>query len=172
MSQGISVDFARRVVKSRIGITEDDKQRVLAIQEEMSIGTQQDTMQVILDAADTAIALSGVLDCQPVEVAERVEELREALEQQQRRNQELQAKLVEAEQMVGVAGGSSTNKVIEQSLTMAHEFNAHLKAENERIRQELSASNREVGQLRSQLSRFEASQQQLTKINGIQAPSF
>ena len=155
------------IVMSRIGITEDDKQRVLAIQEEMSIGTQQDTMQVILDAADTAIALSGVLDCQPVEVTERVEELREALEQQQRQNQELQAKLVEAEQMVGVAGGSSTNKVIEQSLAMAHEFNAHLKAENERIRQELSAANREVGQLRSQLSRFEASQQQLTQLQQL-----
>ena len=155
------------IVMSRIGITEDDKQRVLAIQEEMSIGTQQDTMQVILDAADTAIALSGVLDCQPVEVTERVEELREALEQQQRQTQELQAKLVEAEQMVGVAGGGSTNKVIEQSLAMAHEFNAHLKAENERIRQELSAANREVGQLRSQLSRFEASQQQLTQLQQL-----
>ena len=154
------------IVMSRIGITEDDKQRVLAIQEEMSIGTQQDTMQVILDAADTAIALSGVLDCQPVEVAERVEELREALEQQ-RQNQELQAKLVEAEQIMGVAGSSSTNKVIEQSLAMAHEFNAHLKAENERIRQELSAANREVGQLRSQLSRFEASQQQLTQLQQL-----
>ena len=42
---------------SRIGITEDDKQRVLAIQEKMSIGTQQDTMQAILNAADAAIAL-------------------------------------------------------------------------------------------------------------------
>jgi len=155
------------IVMSRIGITEDDKQRVLAIQERMSLGTQQDTMQVILDAADTAIALSGVLDCQPVEVTERVEELREALEQQQRQNQELQAKLVEAEQMAGVAGGGSTNKVIEQSLAMAHEFNAHLKAENERIGQELSAANREVGQLRSQLSRFEASQQQLTQLQQL-----
>lgn len=155
------------IVMSRIGITEDDKQRVLAIQEEMSIGTQQDTMQVILDAADTAISISGVLDCQPVEVAGRVEELREALEKQQRENRELQAKLAEAEQMVGVAGGSSTNKVIEQSLAMAHEFNAHLKAENERIRQELSAANSEVGQLRSQLNRFEASQQQLTQLQQL-----
>ena len=155
------------IVMSRIGITEDDKQRVLAIQEEMSIGTQQDTMQVILDAADTAISISGVLDCQPVEVAGRVEELREALEQGRRQNRELQAKLAEAEQMVGVAGGSSTNKVIEQSLAMAHEFNAHLKAENERIRQELSAANSEVGQLRSQLSRFEASQQQLTQLQQL-----
>ena len=155
------------IVMSRIGITEDDKQRVLAIQEEMSIGTQQDTMQVILDVADTAISLSGVLDCQPVEVAGRVEELREALEKQQRENRELQAKLAEAEQMVGVAGGSSTNKVIEQSLAMAHEFNAHLKAENERIRQELSTANSEMGQLRSQLSRFEASQQQLTQLQQL-----
>lgn len=155
------------IVMSRIGITEDDKQRVLAIQEEMSIDTQQDTMRVILDAADTAISLSGVLDCQPVEVAGRVEELREALEKQQRENRELQAKLAEAEQMVGVAGGSSTNKVIEQSLAMAHEFNAHLKAENERIRQELSAANSEVGHLRSQLSRFEASQQQLTQLQQL-----
>ena len=155
------------IVMSRIGITEDDKQRVLAIQEEMSIGTQQDTMQVILDVADTAISLSGVLDCQPVEVAGRVEELREALEKQQRENRELQAKLAEAEQMVGVAGGSSTNKVIEQSLAMAHEFNAHLKAENERIRQELSTANSEMGQQRSQLSRFEASQQQLTQLQQL-----
>ena len=155
------------IVMSRISITEDDKQRVLSIQEEMSIGTQQDTMQVILDAADTAIALSGVLDCQPVEVAERVGELREALEQQQQQNRELQAKLAEAEQIVGVAGGSSTNKVIEQSLAMAHEFNAHLKAENERIRQELGTANKEVEQLRSQLSRFEASQQQLTQLQQL-----
>lgn len=155
------------IVMSRIGITENDKQRVLAIQEEMSIGTQQDTMQVILDAADAAIVLSEALSCQPVEVAEQVEELGEKLQQQQRQNQELQARLAEAEQMVGVAEGSSTHKVIEQSLAMAHEFNAHLKAENERIRQELNAANSEIGQLRSQLSRFEASQQQLTQLQQL-----
>ena len=158
------------IVMSRIGITEDDKQRVLAIQEEMSIGTQQDTMQAILNAADAAIALAGVLECQPTEVAERVEKLREALEQGRRQNRELQTKLAEAEQMVGVAGGSTgTNKVIEQSLAMAHEFNTHLKGENERIRQELSAANSEMGQLRSQLSRFEASQQQLTQLQQLLA---
>ncbi|MEO1445914.1 MAG: protelomerase family protein [Cyanobacteria bacterium J06635_11] len=156
------------IVMSRIGITEDDKQRVLAIQDEMNIGTQQDTMQAILNAADTAITLSDVLECQPVEVAERVEELRKALEQERRQNRELQAKLAEAEQMVGVAGGgTSTNKVIEQSLAMAHEFNTHLKGENERIRQELSVANNEVETLRSQLSRFEASQQQLTQLQQL-----
>ncbi|NJM97777.1 MAG: hypothetical protein HC800_12030 [Phormidesmis sp. RL_2_1] len=155
------------IAMSRIGIAENDKQRVLAIQKEMSIGTQQDTMQVILDAADTAIALSGVLDCQPVEVAERVEALRGALAQQQRQNRELQAKLVEAEQRVVVAGGSSTNKVIEQSLAMAHEFNTHLKAENERMRQDLSAASSEVETLRSQLTRFETSQQQLTQLQQL-----
>ena len=158
------------IVMSRIGITEDDKQRVLAIQEEMSVGTQQDTMQAILNAADAAIALSGVLECQPTEVAERVEELGEALEQGRRQNRELQAKLAEAEQMIGVAGSSTgTNKVIEQSLAMAHEFNTHLKGENERIRQELSAANSEIGQLRSQLTRFEASQQQLTQLQQLLA---
>ena len=156
------------IVMSRIGITEDDKQRVLAIQEEMSIGTQQDTMQAILNAADAAIALSGVLECQPTEVAERVEELREALEQGRRQNRELQAKLAEAEQMVGVAGGSTgTNKVIEQSLAMAHEFNTHLKGENERVRQQLGAANAKVETLRSQLTRFEASQQQLTQLQQL-----
>ena len=46
---------------SRIGITEDDKQRVLAIQNELNLGTQQDAMQVILDAADTAISLADEL---------------------------------------------------------------------------------------------------------------
>ena len=158
------------IVMSRIGITEDDKQRVLAIQEEMSIGTQQDTMQAILNAADAAITLAGVLECQPTEVAERVEELREALEQGRRQNRELQAKLAEAEQMVGVAGGGTgTNKVIEQSLAMAHEFNTHLKGENERVRQQLGAANAEVETLRSQLSRFEASQQQLTQLQQLLA---
>ena len=158
------------IVMSRIGITEDDKQRVLAIQEKMSIGTQQDTMQVILDVADTAISLAGVLECQPTEVAERVNELREALEQQQRQHRELQARLAEAKQMVGVAGGSTgTNKVIEQSLAMAHEFNTHLKGENERIRQRLTAANSEIETLRSQLSRFEASQQQLTQLQQLLA---
>ena len=158
------------IVMSRIGITEDDKQRVLAIQEEMSIGTQQDTMQAILNAADAAIALAGVLECQPTEVAERVEELREALEQGRRQNRELQTKLAAAEQMVGVAGGSTgTNKVIEQSLAMAHEFNTHLKGENERVRQQLGAANAEVETLRSQLSRFEASQQQLTQLQQLLA---
>jgi len=162
------VEPQEEIVMSRIGITEDDKQRVLAIQEEMSIGTQQDTMQVILDVADTAIALAGVLECQPTEVAERVEELGEALEQGRRQNRELQAKLAEAEQMVGVAGGSTgTNKVIEQSLAMAHEFNTHLKSENERIRQQLTAANSEIETLRSQLSRFEASQQQLTQLQQL-----
>ena len=156
------------IVMSRIGITEDDKQRVLAIQEEMSIGTQQDTMQAILNAADAAISISGVLECQPTEVAERVEKLREALEQGRRQNRELQTKLAEAEQMVGVAGGSTgTNKVIEQSLAMAHEFNTHLKGENERVRQQLGAANAEVETLRSQLSRFEASQQQLTQLQQL-----
>ena len=156
------------IVMSRIGITESDKQRVLALQEEMNIGTQQDTMQLILDAADTAIALSGVLDCQPVEVAERVEGMGEALEQERRQNRELQAKLTEAEQIVGVAGGGTgTSKVIEQSLAMAHEFNTHLKGENERIRQQLTAANAEVETLRSQLSRFEASQQQLTQLQQL-----
>lgn len=156
------------IVMSRIGITEDDKQRVLAIQEKMSIGTQQDTMQVILDAADTAIALAGVLECQPTEVAERVEKLREALEQGRRQNRELQAKLAEAEQMVGVAGGGTgTHKVIEQSLAMAHEFNTHLKGENERVRQQLGAASSEIETLRSQLSRFEASQQQLTQLQQL-----
>ena len=158
------------IVMSRIGITEDDKQRVLAIQEEMSIGTQQDTMQAILNAADAAIALAGVLECQPTEVAERVEELREALEQGRRQNRELQTKLAAAEQMVGVAGGSTgTNKVIEQSLAMAHEFNTHLKGENERVRQQLGAANAEVETLQSQLSRFEASQQQLTQLQQLLA---
>ena len=72
--------------------------------------------------------------------------------------------------MIGVAGSSTgTNKVIEQSLAMAHEFNTHLKGENERIRQELSAANSEMGQLRSQLSRFEASQQQLTQLQQLLA---
>ena len=158
------------IVMSRIGITEDDKQRVLAIQEEMSIGTQQDTMQAILNAAAAAIALAGVLECQPTEVAERVEELREALEQGRRQNRELQAKLAEAEQMVGVAGGGTgTHKVIEQSLAMAHEFNTHLKGENERVRQELTAASSEVATLRAQLSRFEASQQQLTQLQQLLA---
>ena len=158
------------IVMSRIGITEDDKQRVLAIQEEMSIGTQQDTMQAILNAADAAIALSGVLECQPTEVAERVGELREALEQGRQQNRELQAKLAEAEQIVGVAGGGTgTHKVIEQSLAMAHEFNTHLKSENERIRQQLTAANSEIETLRSQLSRFEASQQQLTQLQQLLA---
>ena len=158
------------IVMSRIGITEDDKQRVLAIQEEMSIGTQQDTMQAILNAADAAIALAGVLECQPTEVAERVGELREALEQGRQQNRELQTKLAEAEQMVGVAGGSTgTNKVIEQSLAMAHEFNTHLKGENERVRQQLDAASSEIETLRSQLSRFEASQQQLTQLQQLLA---
>ena len=97
-----------------------------------------------------------------------MEELGEALEQQQRQNRELQAKLAEAEQMVGVAGGGTgTHKVIEQSLAMAHEFNTHLKGENERVRQQLGAANAEIETLRSQLSRFEASQQQLTQLQQL-----
>ena len=56
------------------------------------------------------------------------------------------------------------SKVIEQPLAMAHEFNTHLKGENQRIRQQLTAANTEIETWQSQLTRFEASQQQLTQL--------
>lgn len=61
------------------------------------------------------------------------------------------------------------SKVIEQPLAMAHEFNTHLKGENERIRQQLTAANSEIETWRSQLTRFEASQQQLTQLQQLLA---
>lgn len=163
-----TVEPQEETVMSRIGITEDDKQRVLAIQEELNLGTQQDAMQVILDAADTAIALADILDCQPVEVADQVEGLLQQLEQEQQQGRELRAKLSEAEQMIGSVGNNAgTNKVIEQSLAMAHEFNGHLKQENERLRQQLTATSNEVETLRTQLARFEASQAQLQQLQQL-----
>ena len=77
---------------------------------------------MILDTADTVIALANELDCQPVEVGEWVAGLSQQV-------QTLQAKLAEAERMPSMGTSSAgTNKVIEQSLAMAHEFNRHLKS--------------------------------------------
>ncbi|MEO0519116.1 MAG: hypothetical protein AAF171_17645, partial [Cyanobacteria bacterium P01_A01_bin.116] len=152
----------------RVSVTEEDKQRVLAVQEEMNISTQHATMQVLLDAADTAIALANVLECQPIEVAEQVEALIQQLEKQKQQEVELKAKLSEAEQMMGSVGHSAgTNKVIEQSLSMAHEFNDHLKQENGRLKGQLTTASQEIESLRSQLARFEASQQQLQQLQQL-----
>ena len=144
-----------------VGITENDKQRVLAIQAELNLSTQQDTMQVILNAADTAISLADELDCQPVEVGERVEELGQQV-------QTLQAKLSEAERMLSMGSSSAgTNRVIEQSLAMAHEFNGHLKEENERLKQQLSDRSREAHELQVQLGQFQAMQHQLQQFQQL-----
>lgn len=152
------------VVMSRIGITESDKQRVLAIQAELSLGTQQDTMQLILDAADTAISLADELACQPIELVEKVEKLNQQLQQQLTMNSQLQAKLAEAEKMVG---GVGTNQMIEQSLAMAHEFNRHLKQENERLREQLTTTNDEVVTMHAQLAQFQAAQHQLQQLQQL-----
>ena len=156
---------------SRVSVTEEDKQRVLDIQKEMNIDTQHATMQMLLDAADTAIALADLLECQP-------EELIDKIEQQQQRDQALQAKLAEAEKMVSAVGeNTGTSKVIEQSLAMANRFNNHLEQENERLRGQLAAATQETESLRSQLDRFEASQQQLQQLQqllnggGLAAPA-
>ncbi|WP_228025226.1 protelomerase family protein [cf. Phormidesmis sp. LEGE 11477] len=152
------------VVMSRIGISESDKQRVLSLQDELGLGTQQDTMQMILDAADAAISLANQLGCQPFELAERVDGLGQQLDDQQRQNGQLRAKLAEAEKM---GGGAGTSQVIEQSLAMAHEFNAHLKQENERLRVQLAQASDEAQALREQLVRFEAAQQQLHQLQQL-----
>ena len=156
---------------SRVSVTEEDKQRVLDIQKEMNIDTQHATMQMLLDAADTAIALADLLECQP-------EELIEKIKQQRQRDQALQAKLTEAEKMVNAVGeNTGTSKVIEQSLAMANRFNNHLEQENERLRGQLAAATQETESLRSQLERFEASQQQLQQLQqllnsgGLAAPA-
>ncbi|MEO1391022.1 MAG: protelomerase family protein [Cyanobacteria bacterium J06634_6] len=162
------IEPQEKTAMGRISVTEADKQRVLDIQEEMNISTQHATMQMLLDAADTAIALANVLECQPMEIAEQVEGLFQQLEKEKRQGLELQAKLSEAEQMLEAVGNNSgTNKVIEQSLSMAHEFNDHLKQENGRLRGELTAAAQEVESLRSQLARFEASQQQLQQLQQL-----
>ena len=146
---------------SRISVTEEDKQRVLDIQKEMNIDTQHATMQMLLDAADTAIALADLLECQP-------EELIDKIEQQQQRSQALQAKLAEAEKMVNAVGeNTGTSKVIEQSLAMANRFNNHLEQENERLRGQLATASQETESLRSQLEQFEASQQQLQQLQQL-----
>jgi len=157
---------------SRISVTEDDKQRVLDIQKEMNIDTQHATMQMLLDAADTAIALADLLECQPEELIDA------AVEQQRQRSQALQAKLAEAEKMVNAVGeNTGTSKVIEQSLAMANRFNSHLEQENERLRGQLATASQETESLRSQLDRFEASQQQLQQLQqllnggGLAAPA-
>ena len=156
---------------SRISVTEEDKQRVLDIQKEMNIDTQHATMQMLLDAADTAIALADLLECQP-------EELIDKIEQQRQRSQALQAKLAEAEKMVNAVGESTgTSKVIEQSLAMANRFNNHLEQENERLRGQLATVSQETESLRSRLTQFEASQQQLQQLQqllnggGLAAPA-
>ena len=156
---------------SRISVTEEDKQRVLDIQKEMNIDTQHSTMQILLDAADTAITLADLLECQP-------EELIEKIEQQQQRSRALQSKLAEAEKMVSAVGeNTGTSKVIEQSLAMANRFNSHLEQENERLRGQLATASQETESLRSQLDRFEASQQQLQQLQqllnggGLAAPA-
>ena len=162
------IEPQEKLAMGRVSVTEDDKQRVLDIQAEMSIDTQHATMKMLLDAADTAITLADMLECQPTEVTDQVEALTRQMEQQLQQSRELQAKLSEAEQMVGAVGNSTgTNKVIEQSLSMAHEFNDHLKQENARLRGELTTASQEVDSLRSQLARFEASQQQLQQLQQL-----
>ena len=93
-------------------------------------------------------------------------------------SQALQAKLTEAEKMVNAVGeNTGTSKVIEQSLAMANRFNNHLEQENERLRGQLAAATQETESLRSQLDRFEASQQQLQQLQqllnggGLAAPA-
>lgn len=164
----IEVEPQEKPAMGRVSVTEEDKQRVLDIQEEMNISTQHATMQMLLDAADTAIALADVLECQPVEVADQVEQLLQRLEHQKQQGRELQAKLSEAEQVLGTVGNNTgTSKVIEQSLSMAHEFNDHLKQENARLRGQLTTASQEAEALRSQLARFEASQQQLQQLQQL-----
>ncbi|MEL6882173.1 MAG: protelomerase family protein [Cyanobacteria bacterium J06607_10] len=164
----IEVEPQEKPAMGRVSVTEEDKQRVLDIQEEMNISTQHAAMQMLLDAADTAIALADVLECQPVEVADQVEQLLQRLEHQKQQGQELQAKLSEAEQVLSTVGNSTgTSKVIEQSLSMAHEFNDHLKQENARLRGQLTTASQEAESLRSQLARFEASQQQLQQLQQL-----
>ena len=150
---------------SRIGITESDKQRVLAIQGKLNLGTQQDTMQLILEAADTAISLADELGCQPIELGEKVEAVNQQLGQQLLLNEQLRAKLAEAEKMVG--GSVGTSQVIEQSLAMAHEFNSHLKQENERLRAQLTTASDEGTALRQQLAQFEGAQRQLQQLQQL-----
>ncbi|EDX83087.1 hypothetical protein S7335_265 [Synechococcus sp. PCC 7335] len=153
-----------KVVMSRIGISESDKQRVLAIQGELGLGTQHDTMQLILDAADTAISLADALGCQPIELGEKIEMINQRLEEEQRRNGQLRAKLAEAEKMVG---GVGTSQIIEQSLAMAHEFNGHLKQENQRLRKQLAQAHDDRESLKAQLVRFEAAQHQLQQLQQL-----
>ncbi|EDX82520.1 hypothetical protein S7335_1224 [Synechococcus sp. PCC 7335] len=160
-----AVEPAEELVMSRIGITESDKQRVLAIQGELGLGTQQDTMQLILDAADAAISLADNFGCQPIELAEQVEAVNQQIADEQRLNEQLRAKLAEAEKMAG--NGAGTHKVIEQSLSMAHEFNSHLKQESERLRKQLTTANDEVAALRAQLTQFQAAQQQLKQLQQL-----
>lgn len=157
-----TVEPVEEFVMSRIGITESDKQRVLAIQDKLNLETQQDAMQLILDAADTAISLVDELDCQPIELGEEVEKINQHLEDEQRRNQQLQTKLTEAEKMVSSAG---TSQVIEQSLAMAHEFNSHLKGENQRLRDQLSTVTDEKEAISAQLAQFQAAQHQLQQFS-------
>ena len=66
-----------------------------------------------------------------------------------------------------MVGGGGTSQVIEQSLAMAHEFNSHLKGENQRIREQLAAANEETAALRAQLAQFEGAQRQLQQLQQL-----
>ena len=68
---------------THIDITERDQQRILAIQDKLSLGNQQDTMRLILDVANTALSLADELECRPIELARYVSALRTRLAQRE-----------------------------------------------------------------------------------------
>ena len=142
---------------ARIGIYEDDKQRVLDLQDELGLATQQDTMQTILDAADSAFAAAQTVGTQVIELASEIESLVES-------KQQLMARLAEAEK---VASQQEANPIVEKSLTMAHEFNDHLKEENARLRGELRQSNQERDALKDRLAQLQSAQLQLQQLQQL-----
>lgn len=142
---------------SRIGIYDDDKQRVLDLQDELGLATQQDTMQTILDAADSAFAAAQTVGTQAVELASEIESLVE-------NKQRLETRLSEVEK---VASRQGANPIVEKSLAMAHEFNDHLKGENARLRQELQQSNHERDALKGQLAQLQSAQLQLQQLQQL-----
>ena len=141
----------------RIGIYEGDKQRVLDLQDELGLATQQDTMQAVLDAADAAFSAAQLVDAQVIELPGEVEGILEG-------KQRLQARLAEAEKMAGQQGA---HDIVEKSLAMAHEFNDHLKGENERLRGELKLAEQERDELKGHLAQLQTAQLQLQQLQQL-----
>ncbi|MEM9008340.1 MAG: hypothetical protein AAGE59_33120 [Cyanobacteria bacterium P01_F01_bin.86] len=151
----------RKMGLKRVLISEEDKERVIEWQDQFAIASQDQAMGFVVGAAEKALAIAEMLDCDLEEVVGGVEEVLG-------RVTEGKAKLAEAERAISlIERGGGNQSLVEQSLAMANEFNGYLKQENEQLKQERGKLLGELENLRSQLGQFESMKQQFMQFQQL-----